>query len=95
MSPKRPVCSFDLQPMVRVRVRGTQDQISAIHSWCLEWAQKRARGERKGFTTQFGSSGPSSNSETTRQWFMSFHISTDLVEELRGFLGLINLQEET
>lgn len=92
---KPPIQNYDLQPMHRVRIRGTQSQIVSVHSWLLELMQQRARQGRKGYTLHLGTSGPAAGDEETKQWAMAFYIADDLVVELRQFLGLLGLQEET
>ncbi len=90
---KQPQQTFDVQPMARVRVRGTQDQIKAAHHYLLELLQQHAREMRKKFTVQLGSSGPTGG-DNVKQYAMAFYIAPDLVDETRSVLGLLGLKEE-
>lgn len=91
---KPPIQSFDAVPMVRFRVRGTQDQIVRVHELLLQLAQETRDG-RRGFTTALGTSGPASGDEQSKQWAMAFYASQSLMQRVRAYLLAMGLTEET
>jgi len=90
-----PQQTFDVLPMARVRVRGTREQVYKVHEWC-EQANKARRLTYAGSqpAAVMGTSG-AYGGEDARQWGVSFSLVLEQVNQLRAFLQLIGLTEET
>lgn len=88
---REPQQSFDVLPMARVRVRGTQEQVAKVHAWI---GQQTAARRLLPFTVAQGVSGAIGASPDCKQWATHFNIASDLVDELRTFLVSIGIKEE-
>jgi hypothetical protein len=92
---KPPVQTFDVTPMVRFRVRGTEYQVYKVHEILAEIARERA-GSGHLFTTSLGTSGPvnGGRGEASKQWACSFYTAATLVQRVRDALLSLGLAEE-
>lgn len=91
---KPPIQNFDVTPMVRFRVRGTEFQVYRIHELLAEIGRERA-GQGHLFTTSLGTSGPVRGLDgEAKQWAVSFYTAATLVQRVRDALLSLGLSEE-